>query len=112
LTSELFPQVADKPTFPELWPDVVQFVEKLTRPEETVVLLAHNASFDVRLVQQSLGGDRHSKSSRGSNWHYACTVKLSRAIWPDRSVYRLTSLSADFGLEHEDAHRAMADTEV
>ncbi len=73
-------------------------------------LVAHNASFDQRFWSAELarlGGPLRTDPSM------ACTLLLSRRLYPDAGSYRLGSLAAFHSIEPAGrAHRAMADAEV
>lgn len=73
--------VADALTFEELWPQLKPWMEDQ-------VLVAHNASFDMKVLRSSLRyydlANPHSE--------YFCSVALSRKIWADLDSYSLGSL--------------------
>jgi DNA polymerase-3 subunit epsilon len=71
-------------------------------------MVAHNASFDRRFWESELArvGLRATQS-------YACTLLLSRRLYPEAVSFRLGSLAAFHDLSYSSrAHRAMADAEV
>ena len=73
-------------------------------------LVAHNASFDRRFwcsELDRLGPDQSQDHS------FACTMLLSRRLYPQAGSYRLQSLASFHALPAAGrAHRAMADAEV
>jgi DNA polymerase-3 subunit epsilon len=73
-------------------------------------LVAHNASFDRRFWAaelERLGEDAKTDHS------FACTMLLSRRLYPQAGSYRLGSLAAFHSIPSAGrAHRAMADAEV
>ncbi|MEJ5990306.1 3'-5' exonuclease [Ramlibacter sp. PS3R-8] len=72
-------------------------------------LVAHNASFDRRFWSAELSrlGDGHEDHP------FACTMLLSRRLYPQAGSYRLGSLAAFHAIPSAGrAHRAMADAEV
>lgn len=73
-------------------------------------MVAHNASFDQRFWAAELarlGGAANAPPS------FACTMLLSRRLYPQAGSYRLGSLAAFHALPSAGrAHRAMADAEV
>ncbi|RYF17894.1 MAG: 3'-5' exonuclease [Comamonadaceae bacterium] len=75
-----------------------------------VPLVAHNASFDQRFWAaelERLGPDE------GADPPFACTMLLSRRLYPQVGSYRLQSLASFHALPSAGrAHRAMADAEV
>lgn len=75
-----------------------------------VPLVAHNASFDQRFWAAEL--DRLGPDE-GTDHPFACTMLLSRRLYPQVGSYRLQSLASFHALPSAGrAHRAMADAEV
>lgn len=73
-------------------------------------LVAHNASFDRRFWSAELA--RLGESAQGDH-PFACTMLLSRRLYPQAGSYRLGSLAAFHSIPSAGrAHRAMADAEV
>jgi DNA polymerase-3 subunit epsilon len=71
-------------------------------------LVAHNASFDQRFWVEEL-----QRVGARTDHAFACTLLLSRRLYPDAGSYRLGSLAAFHALPPAGrAHRAMADAEV
>ena len=73
-------------------------------------LVAHNASFDQRFWAAELG-----RVGQDAKWDhpFACTMLLSRRLYPQAGSYRLGSLASFHALPCAGrAHRAMADAEV
>jgi DNA polymerase-3 subunit epsilon len=72
-------------------------------------LVAHNASFDQRFWTAEL-----ARLGQGASDHpFACTMLLSRRLYPEAGSYRLGSLAAYHSIPSAGrAHRAMADAEV
>ena len=71
-------------------------------------MVAHNASFDRRFWEAELArADQPAKHS------FACTMLLSRRLYPEAVSFKLGSLAAFHSLPSAGrAHRAMADAEV
>ena len=72
------------------------------------VLVAHSASFDVRVL-------RHAFERAGVAWPappVLCTVALARRLAPLARQRRLGALAQALGIEVEVAHRALADAET
>jgi DNA polymerase-3 subunit epsilon len=73
-------------------------------------MVAHNASFDRRFWAaelQRLGPDTPAAHS------FACTMLVSRRLYPEAVSFKLGSLAAFHDLTYSSrAHRAMADAEV
>ncbi|MBC5782624.1 3'-5' exonuclease [Ramlibacter sp. USB13] len=75
-----------------------------------VPLVAHNASFDQRFWSAEL--DRLGPDASRDH-PFACTMLLSRRLYPQAGSYRLQSLASFHALPPAGrAHRAMADAEV
>jgi DNA polymerase-3 subunit epsilon len=71
-------------------------------------MVAHNASFDRRFWMAEL-----ERVDRPADEPFACTMLLSRRLYPQAPNYRLGSLAAYHDLSFSGrAHRAMADAEV
>jgi DNA polymerase III subunit epsilon len=71
-------------------------------------LVAHNASFDRRVLRQAFG-------RIGLDWPEVpvlCTAALARALLPLQKERRLGALAAALGIEVTVAHRALADAET
>ena len=71
-------------------------------------LVAHNASFDRKFWQAEL-----ARLGLAASQPFACTVLLSRRLYPDAPNHKLGTL-ADFHAlpRHGRAHRALSDAEV
>jgi DNA polymerase-3 subunit epsilon len=73
-------------------------------------LVAHNASFDQRFWAAEL---RRLGPDASGDHSFACTMLLSRRLYPTVGSYRLQSLASFHALPSAGrAHRAMADAEV
>jgi DNA polymerase-3 subunit epsilon len=71
-------------------------------------MVAHNASFDRRFWMAEL-----ERIDRPANEPFACTMLLSRRLYPQAPNYKLGSLASLHDLTFSSrAHRAMADAEV
>jgi DNA polymerase-3 subunit epsilon len=74
-------------------------------------LVAHNASFDQRFWSAELA--RLGEEVPRDEPPFACTMLLSRRLYPQAGSYRLGSLAAFHAIPPAGrAHRAMADAEV
>lgn len=71
------------------------------------LFVAHNARFDYGFV-------RHEFRRMGLNFSadVLCTVRLSRALFPEHPSHNLDSLIARHNLFANDRHRALADAEL
>ncbi len=85
--------VADAPTFPELWPDLWS---RVTGP-----LVAHNAAFDMSVLRRALdqGGLKYPETD------YFCTRVISKLAWPEYPTYALDHIARAIGITfaHHDA---------
>ena len=92
--------VENQPTFSELWPDLIEFLEGVE------FLAAHNASFDRSVLQRCCQSAKIPLPSIP----FQCTVKMAREIWGLRPT-RLPDVCRylNIPLEH---HRAQSDAEA
>lgn len=85
--------VADEPTFAELWPALWTHVRG--------PLVAHNASFDMSVLRRSLdqSGTAYPETD------YFCTRVISRLAWPRKPTYALDHVARALGISfsHHDA---------
>jgi DNA polymerase III subunit epsilon len=86
--------VAQKPMFHELWPEIMAMFEGVE------FIAAHNASFDRGVLQACCA--RSGLTPRDAP--YLCTMKLARRLW-DLYPTKLSDVCAHFGipLQHHDA---------
>ena len=91
-------------------PPAAQVMADALRFVDGAPLVAHNASFDQRFWSAEL---RHVGPDRKADHAFACTMLLSRRLYPQAGSYRLQSLAHFHALPPAGrAHRAMADAEV
>ncbi len=93
--------VAGAPRIEEVLPAFLEFAEG-------AVLVAHNAAFDVALL------DRESRRILGRplGAPSLCTLKLARRLMPELSRASLDALASHFTLAKASRHRALADAEL
>ena len=85
--------VADKPTFDQLWPRI--------RPHlENKIVIAHNAVFDISVLRSML--DIYTLER--PNFQYACTVEIARRVWRDLENYKLSTLASRFAIDFNHHH--------
>lgn len=90
--------VADAPTFPELW-------QRLRPWMDSGILIAHNAPFDMSVLAKCLH-DYHIAWKPSAQ--YACTCKMARACFPQLENHRLNTVSNYLGIVL-DHHQASSD---
>jgi DNA polymerase-3 subunit epsilon len=97
ITSEM---VRSAPRFAEL-------AETVLEQLRDAVFVAHNARFDYGFLRAEF-------ARVGIPWRATtlCTVRLSRALYPDRAPHSLDAIVARFDLTGEERHRALGDAKV
>ncbi len=91
-------------------PPAADVMAQAARFVQGVPMVAHNASFDQRFWGAELA--RLGGAAKADH-AFACTMLLSRRLYPQVGSYRLGSLAAFHSLPCAGrAHRAMADAEV
>ena len=91
--------VRTAPKFEEVAADFLEFIGDS-------VLVAHNASFDLRFLDHEVG--RVYEDYRVAN-PSLCTVQLARKLLPDVDNHKLKTLADHFNVELINHHRANAD---
>jgi len=92
--------VADKPTFAELWPEIRPYLDHK-------IVIAHNAVFDVSVMRSMLTEYQLSAPV----FKHLCTVKLAKRVWPGVENYKLPTLARKFDI-HFEHHHALHDAKV
>lgn len=84
------------PRFSEVAPKLVNFVKSYP-------LVGHSIGFDIRMLK-----------AQGMNFTQAAydTFELATLLIPKAPAYRLSALSAMLGFAHDEAHRALNDSDV
>ncbi len=91
-------------------PPAAEVMAEAARFVQGAPLVAHNASFDRRFWEAELA---RLGEPPPADAPFACTMLLSRRLYPQCGSYRLGSLAAFHALPSAGrAHRAMADAEV
>lgn len=93
--------VLKEPTFDTLWDRIYENHLK------GKIVIAHNAKFDIGVLRATLD---HYKTP-WPELDYACTVKLSRKVWPDLVNHRLNTMGSYLGVEFKH-HYALDDAET
>lgn len=88
-------------------PSFASLVGELQQRLAGGLFIAHNARFDYGFLH-------HAFAREGYAWHTErlCTVRLSRALFPDEAKHNLDSLISRHGLTAEARHRALADADL
>lgn len=92
--------VAAAPSFAEVAAELAQRLDGR-------LFIAHNARFDYGFIKQEF--QRLGQRFRAD---VLCTVRLSRALFPQFPKHNLDSLIARYDLRHADRHRALADADL
>lgn len=92
--------VAGAPRFEALADRIAALVEGCT-------FVAHNARFDLGFIQNAF-----ARCGREFAAEVLCTVKLSRALYPEYHRHGLDALIERHGLQCASRHRAMGDAEA
>jgi len=87
-------KVKNVPTFRELWPEIYLYLENK-------ILVAHSAAFDVRVLYATLG----TQNIIPPPYEYACSLKVSRKVWPFLSRHGLDNIAnyLNLNFKHHDA---------
>ena len=92
--------VADAPQFSEI-------AEELKKRLSGKLLVAHNARFDYGFLKSEF-----RRENIDFNEKSLCTVKLSRALYPDYKRHNLDEIIKRHSLDVENRHRALADAQL
>ncbi|GGJ88284.1 hypothetical protein GCM10007063_08510 [Lentibacillus kapialis] len=92
--------VTDAPTFAELWPTLNNYLSNR-------VAVAHNASFDMSVIRQTL----NQFNLIYPEMDYLCTANISRIVWPKLKNHKLNTVASYHGIQFEH-HHALADAKV
>ena len=88
-------------------PKFYEVAKRIIKITEDSILIAHNASFDYRILQtefRRLGFLYERKT--------ICTVELSQILLPDQPAYSLGKLVRNLGIPFSNQHRAHGDAKV
>lgn len=99
LTNITDEMVSDKPTFPEVVPQFLDFIGD-------AVLVAHNARFDVGFLNYEIGRVYPGRRLANDN---LCTVNLMRRVFPGLYNYKLHTVAEHFSITIKNRHRAADD---
>lgn len=85
--------VWDKPTFDKYWDELRPYIENR-------MVIAHNASFDVGVLCETL---KHFNIPI-PDFSYMCTVILSQKAYPDLPSHKLNNLAEALGIDFNHHH--------
>lgn len=85
--------VRDAPEFPEIY-------ETIRHELDGALMLAHNASFDLAVLGQTLAHYGLPRPALAS----LCTVQLARRLWPEAPDHKLSTLARRFGITFRHHH--------
>jgi DNA polymerase III subunit epsilon len=97
ITNEM---VATAPRFADVAQDLLTVLDG-------AVLVAHNARFDYSFLKAEF-----ARLGITFSMPLVCTVRLSRALFPDQESHRLDALIERHNIHIEQRHRAMGDTQA
>ena len=92
--------VAEAPSFEELSPEILERLKGRR-------FVAHNVRFDYGFVRSELRRAGYAYSAP-----LACTVRLSRDLFPEAGRHNLDAIIERHGLQCESRHRALPDADV
>jgi len=93
--------VKDAPEFAGI---AVPLLERLATAD---LVIAHNAAFDMRVLRITL--DHFQLPA--PDFHYLCTLRLARKVWPDLPAHSLNALARHIGHDFQH-HHARSDAEA
>jgi DNA polymerase-3 subunit epsilon len=88
-------------------PTFAQLASGLSQRLRGRLFVAHNARFDYGFLKHEF--KRNGVDFRATS---LCTVKLSRALFPQHHRHNLDTLVERYGIRTEDRHRALADARI
>lgn len=92
--------VQDALTFSQLWPTIKNYLSGN-------LVVAHNASFDMSVIRQTLDRDGLAYPEMD----YLCTANISKRVWPQLENHRLNTLANHHGIVFQH-HNALEDARV
>jgi DNA polymerase-3 subunit epsilon len=85
-------------------PSLIEVKDQVLSRMRGALFVAHNAKFDFDFIEQEL-----LRLDIQFSMPYLCTVKLSRALFPQYPRHDLTSITQRFSIPVEKRHRAFDD---
>ena len=99
--------VKNAPRESEAMAAFADFLKSYASEDHPLILVAHNASFDIRFIENAF--KRYGINVSGM---YVDTLSSSRSILKDLDNYKLGTLAEYYGIENPQAHRALGDAET
>lgn len=93
-------ETVDQPVFADVLARLQQLFER-------AVFIAHNVEFDYSFFREE-----YRRTGKKFDMDKLCTVRLSRALYPEQKSHRLDSVIARHGYRVAHRHRAYDDAEV
>ncbi|MEN2767817.1 3'-5' exonuclease [Ornithinibacillus xuwenensis] len=87
-------------TFSEIWPTLDSYLSGN-------VVVAHNASFDMSVIRQTLD----YQGLAYPEMDYLCTANIAKRVWPNIENHKLNTLARYHGIQFEH-HHALEDARV
>ncbi|NJP36613.1 3'-5' exonuclease [Alkalicoccus luteus] len=85
--------VKREPTFHELWPEIEPLIQHQ-------LLIAHNASFDMKVLRSAL----QVWGLSGPSASYNCSVQVSRKTWPEFYNHKLSTVAHELSIDLNHHH--------
>ncbi|WP_444685054.1 3'-5' exonuclease [Alkalicoccus luteus] len=85
--------VKSEPTFQELWPEIEPLIQDQ-------LLIAHNASFDMKVLRSAL----QVWGISGLSAAYNCSVQVSRKTWPEFYNHKLSTVAHELSIDLNHHH--------
>lgn len=100
ITGLMDADLKDAPVFSEV-------ADELLKKFEDAIFVAHNAQFDYSFLKEEF-----ERLGTNFNVQQLCTVRLSRALFPEHKHHNLTAIIERFEFKCESRHRAYDDAKV
>jgi DNA polymerase-3 subunit epsilon len=92
--------VQDAPAFEDIYTEIEELLADR-------IFVAHNVSFDYSFIKNEF-----LRLDRKFNYNHFCSVRLSRALFPEYRTHGLDAIINRFGILQENRHRALPDAEA
>lgn len=88
-------------------PSFDRVLPKLSKLLQRSIFVAHNVNFDYHFLR-----GEYVRYGMELEMPKLCTVRLSRALYPEHKRHGLSSIIERFGFECENRHRALGDAQI